>query len=124
MRVKKAPARKPAKAGAPPGWLAALDLLGQGFAVFDKALRLISCNAQFGRLRAIPSELCRKGSSLEDIVRFLARRGDYGPGGIDALVEAAIAPSREARAQTVERHMPDGRVIEVEMRPVPEGGML
>jgi C4-dicarboxylate-specific signal transduction histidine kinase/CheY-like chemotaxis protein len=124
MRVKKSPARPSARAGQQPGWLAALDLLGQGFAVFDRDLRLVVCNARFGLLRAIPEDLCRKGAPLEDIVRFFARRGDYGPGDIETLVNTAIAPSREARAQTVERHMPDGRVILVEMRPVPAGGML
>lgn len=125
MRVKKSPAGRPAvRAGKPRGWLAALDLLGQGFAVFDRDLRLVACNAQFARLRAIPETLCTTGTALQDIVRFLATRGDYGPGTIDALVEAAIAPSRARRAETVERNMPNGRVIQVEMRPVPDGGML
>jgi C4-dicarboxylate-specific signal transduction histidine kinase/CheY-like chemotaxis protein len=125
MRVKNPPAaRSSVRAGKQPGWLAALDLLGQGFAVFDKELRLVTCNRRFGALRAIPDALCKEGAALEDIVRFLAQRGDYGPGDINALADAAIAPSREARAQTVDRQMPDGRVIQVEMRPVPEGGML
>jgi C4-dicarboxylate-specific signal transduction histidine kinase/ActR/RegA family two-component response regulator len=106
------------------GWLPALDLLGQGFAVFDADLKLVACNARFGVLRDVPAPLRRPGASLEDIVRFFAQRGDYGPGQVDALVRAAIAPSREARAETAERRMPDGRIILVEMRPIPTGGML
>lgn len=125
MSIRKPPSKSQAVGtGKEPGWLAALDLLGQGFAVFDKALRLVACNAQFARLRAIPEALCAKGTPLEEIVRFCAARGDYGAGDVASLVAAAIAPSREARADTVERRMPDGRVVQVEMRPVPEGGML
>jgi signal transduction histidine kinase/CheY-like chemotaxis protein len=106
------------------GWLSALDLLGQGFAVFDAGLRLVACNARFGALRAVPAALCRPGAALEDIIRFFAQRGDYGHGDIDRLVRKAIAPSREARAETVERRLPDGRIILVEIRPIPAGGVL
>jgi C4-dicarboxylate-specific signal transduction histidine kinase/CheY-like chemotaxis protein len=113
-----------AQAAAGNGWLPALDLLGQGFAVFDADLRLVVCNAPFGALRGVPDALCRPGAALEDIVRFFAERGDYGPGNVESLVRAAIAPSREARAETAERRMPDGRIILVEMRPIPGGGML
>lgn len=124
MRVKEPPAKQAAKAGELPGWMAALDLLGQGFAIFDKELRLVACNAQFARLRAIPQTLCYPGAPLEAMVRFCAERGDYGPGDIDVHVARAMTPSREGREHRVERRMPDGRVIEVSVKPVPTGGVL
>jgi PAS domain-containing protein len=124
MPVRKGPS-KPHVGGHPQAdWVGALDLLDQGFAVFDRDLRLVASNARFGALRAIPAELCRPGALLEDIVRFCARRGDYGPGDVEAHLRRAIAPSREGRAQSVERRMPDGRVIQVEIRPIPTGGTL
>jgi signal transduction histidine kinase len=124
MIVEKPTDDAPAQAAAATGWLPALDLLGQGFAVFDADLRLVACNARFGMLRAVPPQLCRPGAALEDIIRFFAQRGDYGPGNIETLVRTAIAPSREARAETAERRLPDGRIVLVEIRPIPSGGML
>ena len=106
------------------GWTSALDRLDEGFAVFDKDLRLVACNTRFSVLRALPDELCQPGSSLEDIVRFCAQRGDYGPGDVEAHLRRAIAPSREGREHKVERRMPDGRVVEVSVRPISEGGVL
>ena len=124
MIVEQATGEAPAQASAASEWLPALDLLGQGFAVFDADLRLVVCNARFGTLRIVPPSLCRPGTSLEAILRFFAQRGDYGPGDIDTLVRAAIEPSREARAKTEERRLLDGRIVLVEIRPIPAGGML
>jgi C4-dicarboxylate-specific signal transduction histidine kinase len=124
MIVEQATGEAPVQASAASAWLPALDLLGQGFAVFDTDLRLVVCNARFGILRAVPPSLCRPGTPLEAILRFFVERGDYGPGDVDTLVRTAIAPSREGRAETIERRLPDGRIILVEIRPIPAGGML
>ena len=124
MIVEQATGEAPAQASAASEWLPALDLLGQGFAVFDAELRLVVCNARFGTLRIVPPSLCRPGTSLEAILRFFAQRGDYGPGDIDTLVRVAIEPSLEARAKTEERRLLDGRIVLVEIRPIPAGGML
>ena len=42
-----------------------LDALSFGFAVFDRDLKLITCNRAFGDLRGYPAELCRAGTGVD-----------------------------------------------------------
>src|SRR4029079_7267385 len=53
----------------------ALDLVREGMAVFDKDLRLICGNRQFGEILDLPPSLVRAGIGLADILRFNGRRG-------------------------------------------------
>src|SRR4029078_1981131 len=52
----------------------ALDHVRQGIAVFDKHLSLLCWNRQFGEILALPAELTRVGTQLDQIVRFNAQR--------------------------------------------------
>ena len=45
--------------------LAGLDLMKQGFAVFDEELRLVICNPRFSQVRGYPQELCELGTPLD-----------------------------------------------------------
>src|SRR5437868_10175731 len=65
----------------------ALDLLPSGIGVFDSNFNLVYANRSFRELRFLPERLCVPGTRLEDIVRHIARRGDYGAGDIDVLVK-------------------------------------
>jgi PAS domain S-box-containing protein len=73
---------------------AALDLLPSGIGIFDKDFNLVYANQCFGELRVLPERLCVPGTRLEDIVRHIAARGDYGAGEVDALVERRMAEIR------------------------------
>jgi hypothetical protein len=65
---------------------AALDLLPTGIGIFGNDLTLVYSNRSFLELRMLPERLCAAGTRLEDIVRHLAARGDYGVGEVEALV--------------------------------------
>src|SRR5437764_9523354 len=69
----------------------ALDHVRQGIAVFDKDLRLVCWNRQFGEVLDLPPELTRIGVTLEEIVRCSAEQGALGPGPIDTLVRERLA---------------------------------
>ena len=58
----------------------ALDHVRQGIAVYDKDMRLICWNRQFGEILDLPPELTRVGVTLEEIVRYNAEQGALGPG--------------------------------------------
>ena len=60
--------------------LPGLDQLSEGFAIFDRELRLVFCNKPFCDLRGYPETLCRPGVTLAELFRHNATRGDYGPG--------------------------------------------
>ena len=57
----------------------ALDDLHEGFAIFDRELRLTLCNQSFYLLTELPQEMCRLSTSLFDLFVFNAgadpRRG-------------------------------------------------
>ncbi len=60
----------------------ALDHVRQGIAVFDKDLRLVCWNRQFGDILDLPADLTRVGVGLDEILRSNAQQGALGPGPI------------------------------------------
>ena len=77
----------------------ALDHVRQGIAVYDKDLRLVCWNRQFGEILDLPPELTRVGVTLEEIVRCNAEQGALGPGADrDAGARAARALRHRQRA--------------------------
>ena len=64
----------------------ALDHARQGITVFDPNLALTAWNREFGDLFDLPPTMLRLGVGLDEIVRFNAARGAYGPGDSDDFV--------------------------------------
>ena len=63
-----------------------LDQLSEGFGIFDADLRLVSCNRLYRELRGYPAELCQSGTPFENMIRFNAERGDFGPGSVEQQI--------------------------------------
>ena len=97
----------------------ALDLLEDGFGIFDRDLTLVARNERFCTLAGLPDDLCRSGTPLEALLRHGAALGDRGP----ADVEEQIAASAH-RSSRFERDMPDGKRILFRYDPIPDGGLL
>jgi diguanylate cyclase (GGDEF)-like protein len=96
-----------------------------GISVFDKNLRMILCNEPQRRLLDYPDDLFARGyPSLEDIFRFNAVRGEYGPGDPEAHVRLRMELAREQRPHTFERTRPNGTVLEIRGVPLAGGGFV
>ena len=93
----------------------ALDHVRQGIAVFDKDLHLVCWNRQFGEIPALPPQLIRVGTGLDQILRFNAERSSDNE-AVDALVRAAGTLPRERRA-VLERFAERDLVMEVREPP-------
>jgi adenylate cyclase len=116
---------EPAQAGVVvPLVRAALDALSLGFAVFDQDLKLVVCNRAFREVRGYSSALCRAGCAIEDLYRFNAERGDYGPGEIDAHVRARLARARSRRPHELEYEVATGRILSIRYAPLKGHGLL
>ena len=107
---------------------ASLDLLNEGFGVFDADLKLVASNRGFAELTRYPEALCRPGTPLEAILRFNAERGDFGPGDPDAQVSARMSELSRWLAgrfprRGVEQRTPDGRTLSFFCRPIAGGGL-
>ncbi|UCE30722.1 MAG: PAS-domain containing protein, partial [Burkholderiales bacterium] len=107
-----------------PAIAAGLDQLNEGFAIFDRDLRLKLCNRRFHLLRGLPPELCREGVALADMFMYNAQRGDYGPGDPAAQVGERIGELNRWQARDVEMALADGRVLMVRYRPMQNAWMV
>ncbi len=102
----------------------ALDHARQGITVFDQDLRLICWNREFCDLFGLPKDLLRNGMGLEELVRFNAERGIYGPGGMDYHIGSRLELLINEREPVRLRLHPDGRAIEVRSARMPDGGLV
>ncbi|HSI41717.1 MAG TPA: NahK/ErcS family hybrid sensor histidine kinase/response regulator [Xanthobacteraceae bacterium] len=102
----------------------ALDHVRQGIAVFDRDLRLICWNRQFGDTLDLPSELVRVGISLDAILRFNAGAGLLGPGAVDELVRDRLSRYVRRNATFHERLATRGVVLEIRANSLPDSGIV
>jgi len=102
----------------------ALDHVRQGIAVYDKDLRLVCWNRQFGEILDLPPELTRVGVTLEEIVRCSAKQGALGPGPIEKLVHERLEHYVSDSKPYLKRFVDRGLVVEVRTNRMPDGGIV
>lgn len=103
---------------------AALEAMDEGFTVFDLNLRLLAWNNRFLELYDIPESFAQVGTRFEDFMRFMAQRGEYGPGDIDEFVTERTKLARQFIPHAFERTGADGRVFEIRGNPIPGIGFV
>lgn len=101
-----------------------LHHLDAGITIFNAQFSLIASNHRFRDMLDFPEHLCAPGTHLSDFFRFNAQRGEYGPGDVDAMVEARMEVARRGQPHRSERTRPDGTVIEVRGTTLPDGGLI
>ena len=97
--------------------------MGDGVAMFDETLRLVAWNRKFQEILNVPDEVITARLTYADYIRYLAGRGEYGP-GTDPEAQLRHFQERTREHYMFERIRPDGRVIEVRHNPVPDGGFV
>jgi Na+/proline symporter/signal transduction histidine kinase/CheY-like chemotaxis protein len=102
----------------------ALDHVRQGIAVFDKDLHLVCWNRQFGDILALPAQLARVGTGLEQILRFNADRSSGERQEIEAIVRERLCRYTESGEPFLERFSDRDLVMEVRANPMPDGGIV
>src|SRR6204780_1799143 len=102
----------------------ALDHARQGITVFDANLALTAWNREFVDLFELPPSMLRPGVALDEMVRFNASRGVYGPGSSDDFVAERIARLLNDDAPVRLRLHPSQRVMDVRSARLPDGGIV
>ncbi|GGE31381.1 histidine kinase [Agaricicola taiwanensis] len=102
----------------------ALDHSRQGVTVFDHDLRLMCWNQEFRTLFDLPPDFLQVGLGLDEIIRFNAERGLYGPGDADDFVAARLEQIATQLKTFRTRLHPSGRVIEIRSNRMPGGGTV
>ncbi|MEK9900544.1 MAG: PAS domain-containing hybrid sensor histidine kinase/response regulator [Rhodospirillaceae bacterium] len=100
-----------------------MENMRQGIAVFDEDLRLAWLNERFRDYLGLPEKYGRIGIPVEDIIRYSAEQGEYGPGDVETIVRDLLAQYRLRAPATYERRLEDGTVLEVRTSPMPAGGV-
>ena len=97
--------------------------MGDGVAMFDETPRLVAWNRKFQEMLDVPDVVLAERRTYADYIRYLAERGEYGP-GVDPDEQLGRFQERAGEHYVFERARPDGRIIEVRHNPVPGGGFV
>lgn len=103
---------------------AALDLIDQGFTLFDSDLRMLAWNKTFLRLLGFPPQMSYVGAPFESFLRFNAENGEYGSSDPQRNVDDRLRLARSFEPHEFERTRPDGTVLRVRGVPVPGHGFV
>jgi signal transduction histidine kinase len=102
----------------------AVGNISQGISMMDADMNLVVCNARFLELLEFPDSLGVPGTPFDAYMRYNAERGEYGPGDIEEQVRVRVEMARQFKPHVFERERPDGTIIEVVGKPLPEGGFI
>ncbi len=97
-----------------------LDALDDGVARFDGGMRLAVWNRTLASRMGYPAELMRVGTHFLDFVHFNIGRGEHGSGPARLLARQRLATV----ADSYQRRRPDGSVVRVRGRAMPDGGFV
>ncbi len=102
-----------------------VESIPSGISLFDKDLNLVLYNQEVLRLLDLPAALlAQQPCNLENILRFNARRGEYGPGDPEALIAPMIERARTPTAHHIERTRPNGKTLDIRGVPLADGGFV
>ncbi len=101
-----------------------MENVRQGIAVYDEELRLVWWNRRFSDYLNLPDAFARIGVSAEEIIRYSAEHGEYGPGDVETIVAELMAQYRSRTPITYERRLADGTVLEVGTSATPGGHVV
>ncbi len=96
--------------------------ISQGINVVDADGRLAAFNSRFLELFELPPGTVATGMPADQITRYLAARGEYGPGNVDELTARRTNVLRHGEPHTDEHIRPNGTVLERRTNPLPGGG--
>ncbi|WP_163134597.1 hybrid sensor histidine kinase/response regulator [Agarivorans sp. Alg241-V36] len=102
----------------------AIEHIDQGIAIVDKELKLVSWNRRYTELFEFPNGMIAVGRPIEELIRHNAINGLCGPGDIEEHVERRVEHLRRGNSHTSSRIRRDGRVIQVQGNPMPNGGYV
>jgi len=102
-----------------------IDNFPGGISLCDTDLRFTAFNDQFKELLDFPHSLFAKGwVHFEELARFNANRGEYGPGNTEEQIQGVVTRAQNFQAHHIERARPNGRWLEIRGTPIPSGGFV
>ena len=104
---------------------ATLENIDQGISLIDENLVMQVINERACELLDLPVDRFKKeGIPFADYMRYNAERGEYGPGDVEEQVQLRVEAARRFEPHHFERQRPDGTFLEVNGRPLHNGGFV
>ncbi len=99
--------------------------MSDGVLMVDADMRLVQWNARFFEYTGVPAAMLRVGVTMDEALRAQARLGEFGTVDVEAEVSRRMILLRSlSQMGVIERTRPNGRVIELRRRPLPDGGFV
>jgi len=104
----------------------AVNHIDQGITLFDPHLRLVVWNQRFLELIAWPPDAVCLGQPMEALLRSYAQRAGHATDddALRALVARRVARVRAGQTNTFEYTSPEGAVLSIVDRPLPDGSVV
>ena len=102
----------------------ALSNMAQGMCVYDADLRLVVYNQRYIEIFGLENAGVGPGTPLEDVLRASAARGNYRGPSAEIAIRERLAAARARSPHTLVQNLSDGRTIEVDVRPLADGGSV
>src|SRR3954469_23491021 len=102
-----------------------LENMNDGLMLIDKDFNWVFGNEQFNTFLNVPSEITQPGTSVYDVIRFQAQRGDFGVvDDIEKVVQERASLMRKPGGHRIERETASGRYVEFSYKPLADGSLL
>ncbi|GAB2862083.1 hypothetical protein GCM10027277_33310 [Pseudoduganella ginsengisoli] len=100
-----------------PRLAAALEYMPVGVTIVDSDLTIRFWNPAFCQLQGFPDGVMRPGITMAEVFRYIAARGDYGPGDIEDHVADRVALCLKFEPHNFTRTSAEGVVMNIVGRP-------
>jgi diguanylate cyclase (GGDEF)-like protein/PAS domain S-box-containing protein len=101
-----------------------LENVSQGICAYDSNWRLLTWNSRFFEILDLPTTFASAGTPMMDIVRYLSAQGEYGTGDAKELAAEVIRMVQTTPGVVYERLNRAGTLMEIRIRPMPDGGVV
>ena len=102
----------------------ALQSINQGLSIVDHELNIVAWNQTYQQMFEYPDELLSIGRPVEDLIRHNAFIGECGPGLVGPLVDKRLGHLHSGVPYKYERKRPNGTFLEIQGRPMADGGYI
>ena len=105
-------------------FLAALENMSQGLAMFDHRQRLVICNHQYLEMYDLPRRLGRAGTPIAKILEARVAANTSAGEDPDTYVKDRLSVIEGGQNATATQTLNNGRVVTISHRPMPDGGWV
>jgi len=101
-----------------------IEHIEQGISVIDENFRLVAWNSRYLELYKYPNNFIRVGRPVEDMIRHNAEAGECGFGTPEEHIQKRLEFMRSGATHSFKRTRADGSVLQIQGRPLPNGGFV